>query len=340
MKIAVDVMGTDLGPKPIIEGAVSAARKYPCTVVLVGNETEIQEVLSQQPNCPKNIEVRHASQVIEMCESPSDALRRKKDASVVVASRLVKEKYCEAAICPANTGAAVASALLVIGRIPGVERAAIATPIPSMSGTTVLLDSGANVDSKPRHLLQAAVMGSLYAKLILGVQTPRVGLLNVGEEESKGNEQAKTTFPLLKGQKDIHFIGNVEGRDLTNGTVDVMVCDGFVGNIALKLTEGLASTMIHFIREAIMEAGFFAKLGALLLKPAFRILKKRVDPAVFGGAPLLGVDGGFIICHGSSGAIAIENAVRVAVEFVQQDVVKRICESLEREEGIEDHDEQ
>ena len=337
MKIAVDVMGTDFGPKPIIEGAVSAARKYPCTVVLVGDQEAIQKVLNEQPNCPANIEIQHASQVIEMSESPSDALRKKKDASVVVASRLVKEKYCEAAICPANTGAAVASALLVIGRIPGVDRAAIATPIPNIKGTTVLLDSGANVDSKPKHLVQAAVMGSWYAKLVLGMQEPRVGLLNVGEEESKGNEQTKATFPFLQARKDIRFIGNVEGRDLTNGTVDVMVCDGFVGNIALKLSEGLASAMIQFIREAIMEAGLFAKLGALLLKPAFRILRKRVDPAAFGGAPLLGVNGGFIICHGSSGALAIENAVRVAVEFVQQDVVNKIRESLERED-MEDHD--
>lgn len=335
MKIAVDVMGTDFGPQPIIEGSIAAAKKYPCGIVLVGDEKKIKDILAKQLSVPDNIEIRHASQVIEMCEQPSEALRKKKDASVVVASRLVKEKKCAAAVCPASTGAAVASALLTIGRIPGVERAAIATPIPSLSGTTILLDSGANVDSKPRHLVQAAVMGFWYAKLVLGIEKPRVGLLNVGEEESKGNEQTKATFPLLKGRKDIHFIGNVEGRDLNNGNVDVMVCDGFVGNIALKLSEGLASSMLEFIREAIMEAGWAAKLGAVLLKPAFRILKKKVDPATCGGAPLLGVDGGFIICHGSSGPLAIENAIRVALEFVQRDVVNRIRESLEREEITE-----
>jgi fatty acid/phospholipid synthesis protein PlsX len=337
MRVAVDVMGTDRGPAPIVAGAIAAARKHSCTVVLVGDESEIRMLVEKEMNCPPNIEIHHASQVVEMCESPSEALRKKKDSSVAVASRLVKEKYCEVAICPGSTGAAVASALLIIGRIPGVDRAAIATPIPNLTGTTVLMDSGANVDSKPRHLVQAAVMGSWYAKLILGVEEPRVGLLNVGEEESKGNEQTKATFPLLKKRTDIHFVGNVEGRDLNNGEVDVMICDGFVGNIALKLSEGLASAMLQFLRAAVMEAGIIAKLGAVLLKPAVRILKKRVDPSVYGGAPLLGVNGGFIICHGSSDAVAIENAVRVAVDFAQKDVVNRIRESLERE-GIEEND--
>lgn len=336
MKVAVDVMGTDYGPEPIVLGAIAAARKYPCTVVLVGNETEISAILDIVENRPPNLEICHASEVIGMDESPGEALRKKKDASVLVASKLVKEKICEAAICPGNTGAAVASALLKIGRIPGVERAAIATPIPNLTGTTILLDSGANVDSKPRHLVQAAVMGSLYAKLILEIKKPRVGLLNVGEEESKGNEQAKTTFPLLKNRDDIHFIGNVEGRDLNNGTVDVMVCDGFVGNIALKLSEGLAKSMFEFIREAVEEAGLFSKMGAWLMRPALRKLKKKVDPAACGGAPLLGVDGGFIICHGSSGAWAIENAVRVAVDFIEKDVLHQIRESLEREETRKD----
>ena len=331
MKIAIDVMGTDLGPEPIVLGALAASKKYPCTLVLVGDEVQIQEIIKRHPGNYPTIEVYHASEVIEMCDSPSEGLRKKKDSSVVVASRLVKEKHCAAAVCPGSTGAAVAAALLIIGRIPGVERAAIATPIPNVSGTTVLLDSGANVDSKPRHLLQAAMMGSLYAQLIFGVSSPRVGLLNVGEEESKGNEQTKATFPLLSSCREIRFIGNVEGRDLSNGSVDVMVCDGFIGNIALKLGEGLASFMLQLIRDGISNAGFMSKIGALLLKPAFKLVKKRIDPAEYGGAPLLGVDGGFIICHGSSGAYAIENAIRVAVEFVEQDVVKKIRESLERE---------
>lgn len=336
MKIAIDVMGTDYGPEPIVLGALAASKKYSSTLVLVGDEVQIREIIKKQPGVYPNVEVRHASEVIEMCDSPSEGLRKKKDSSVVVASRLVKEKYCEAAVCPGSTGAAVAAALLIIGRIPGVERAAIATPIPSNSGTTVLLDSGANVDSKPRHLLQAAMMGSLYAQLIFGIQSPRVGLLNVGEEESKGNEQTKATFPLLKSCKEIHFIGNVEGRDLTNGSVDVMVCDGFIGNIALKLGEGLASFVFQLIRDGISNAGILSKLGALLLKPAFKLIKKRIDPAEYGGAPLLGVDGGFIICHGSSGAYAIENAIRVAIEFVERDIVKQIRESLEREEPNSD----
>ena len=333
MKIAIDVMGTDHGPEPIIAGALAGAKKYPCEVILVGNEEVIQAILDKKGVTALNVTVQHASQVIEMSESPSDGLRKKKDSSIVVASRLVKDGVCDVVISPGSTGAAVAAALLIIGRIPGVERAAIATPIPNLTGTTVLLDSGANVDSKPRHLLQSAIMGSLYARLILGIENPRTGLLNVGEEESKGNEQTKATFPLLKEARGIQFIGNVEGRDLTNGKVDVMVCDGFVGNIALKLGEGLASTMMQFIKDAIMASGLFAKMGAWLLIPVFRKIKKKVDPAECGGAPLLGVNGGFIICHGSSGELAIENAVRVAVDMVEKNVVQRIRESLEREDA-------
>ena len=222
----------------------------------------------------------------------------------------------------------VASALFGLGRINGIERAAIATVFPNLRGRTVMLDAGANVDSKPKHLLQAAIMGSIYAEYVLGMDNPRVGLLNIGEEPTKGNEQALATFPLLQALKTINFIGNVEGRDIMAGTVDVVVCDGFVGNIVLKTSEGLAKALMQLVKESILAGGYLAKLGGLLIMPSMRKLKKKLDYAEYGGAPLLGVDGGFMICHGSSKAKAIQSAVRAAKEFSEQRVVEHIRENL------------
>ena len=235
-----------------------------------------------------------------------------------------------------STGAAVAAALFGVGRIKGVERPAIATPIPSLTGTTVVLDSGAKVDAKPEHMVQSAIMGTVYAEKIIKISSPRVGLLNIGEEETKGNEQALATYPLLKKEKTIKFIGNVEGRDINKGTVDVVVCDGFVGNVVLKFGEGLAKAIMTMVKEAIMKGGLLAKIGGLLIKPALKGLKKRLDPAEYGGALLLGIRAPFIICHGSSKAKAITNAIRVAMDFAEQDVVsiiaQRIAESKRNEE--------
>lgn len=332
MKIALDVMGTDYGPGELVLGAVMAVKEYDCEVVLVGDESTIQQFLQQYGAAQDSrLTIQHASEVIGMHEHPGIAVKTKKDASIVVASELLRNKQCDALVSSGSTGAAVASALFHLGRIRGVARPAIATPIPSLTGTTVLLDSGAKVDARPEHMVQNAIMGSIYAELMLGIQNPTVGLLNIGEEETKGNEQALAAYPLLKEERLIHFIGNVEGRDVNKGTVDVVVCDGFVGNVVLKFAEGLATAILTMVRNAIMEGGPLAKLGGLLIKPALGRLKKRLDPEAYGGALLLGVRAPFFICHGSSRALAIKNAIGVAIAGVKQDICARIEEDIARQ---------
>ena len=336
MKIAVDAMGGDFAPEQIVLGSIDAAREFNCEIVLVGDETKIKAVLDQNAEWQNlNISIFHAADVIEMDEHPGAAVRRKKDSSIVVATRLVKEGVCDAVLSAGSTGAAVAAALFGLGRISGIDRPTIATPMPSVNGVTLLLDSGANVDSKPKNLLQSAIMGSIYSEYVFGVDRPRVGLLNIGEEDTKGNEQALATYPLLKELKTINFIGNAEGRDIPKGTVDVVVCDGFVGNVVLKFGEGLAKTFIRLIKDAIKNGNIFAKMGALLLAPTLKRLGKKVDYAEYGGAPLLGVDGCFIICHGSSNAKAIKSAIAVANEYVTKNVLEHIRENIAKEEIID-----
>ena len=338
MKIAVDAMGGDYAPEEVVLGAIEAVKSYSLDVVLVGDTNKIKEVLNRYgAKDNSHLSIVHASQVIDMGEHPAQAIRKKKDASIVVATQLVKDGACDAVVAPGSTGAAVTAALLGLGRIKGIERPCIATPIPSKKGITVLLDSGANANSKPKHLVEGAIMGSHYAKYILGVGKPTVGLLNIGEEASKGNELAQATYPLLDKLMTISFYGNVEGRDIPKGTVDVVVCDGFVGNVILKFGEGMAMFIIRLVKDTIKSSGFIAKLGALAVYPALRTLKKRLDFTEYGGAPLLGVDGSFIICHGSSKAKAIKNAIRVAGELAQQDVVGHIRKSIEEEE-VEQYD--
>lgn len=333
MKIAVDVMGTDYGPAEIIKGVLQAVSEYGCDVVLVGDQEVIRRELARehQENNPR-VTIHHASQVIEMQDHPGISVKKKKDASIVVATHLLHEKECDALVSSGSTGAAVASALFGLGRIRGIERPAIATVIPNVKGATVLVDSGAKVDTKPEQLVQNAIMGSIYAELQLGIPQPRVGLLNIGEEETKGNEQCLATYPLLKKDPHIHFIGNVEGRDINKGTVDVVVCDGFVGNVVLKTMEGLAAAVMEILKKTLMESGLFAKLGALLMKPALLRMKKQMDASEYGGALLMGVRAPFIICHGSSKAKAIKNAVRVAIELTQKDVVGRIRQEIMHDE--------
>lgn len=331
MRVAVDAMGSDFAPEQIILGAIEAAKEYRCDIVLVGDKEQIQQFLDKSDTKDLNISIQHASEVIEMHEHPGAAVRKKKDASVVIATKLVKEGLCDAVISAGSTGAGVAAALFGLGRIKGIERPTIATPMPNLNGTTVLLDSGANVDSKPKHLVQSAIMGSLYAEYVLGIKNPRVGLLNIGEEETKGNEQALATYPLLQQLQTVNFIGNAEGRDIPRGTVDVVVCDGFVGNVVLKFGEGLASAIMQLIKEAIKNSGFLTKVASLMVLPALKTLKKKIDYAEYGGAPLLGVDGCFIICHGSSKAKAIKNAIRVAIEFTDNKVVEHIRENIAKE---------
>ena len=331
MRIAVDAMGGDFAPKEIVRGAVEAAKKYDCEIVLVGDEEQIRAELHGEDPAALRISIVHASEVIGMNEHPAEAVRSKKDSSVVVATRLVKDGSCDAVFSAGSTGAAVAAAQLILHRIRGVGRPSIATPMPTPDGVTLMLDSGANVDSKPEHLVQSAVMGSLYAQYVFGIEHPRVGLLNIGEEETKGNEQVKETYQLLKVEPNIHFCGNAEGRDVPKGNFDVVICDGFVGNVVLKFAEGLAKTILGLIREEIRSAGLMAKLGALLLMPTLRRFGKRLDVREYGGAPLLGVNGCCIIGHGSSDAKSVASAIGVTVDYVNGKVLDQIRDALAKE---------
>ncbi|MGB9803170.1 phosphate acyltransferase PlsX [Desulfofundulus sp.] len=325
MKIAVDAMGGDHAPAEIVRGAVEAARAYRQEIILVGDRDKILAELGQL--IPEQIEVFHAPEIISMEEQPAVAVRRKRQSSIVQAVRLVKEGRAAALVSAGSTGAAMAASLLGLGRIQGIDRPAIAGLLPRSGGVTVLLDAGANVDCKPHHLLQFAIMGSLYAEKILGVSRPRVGLLNVGEEETKGNELTLATFPLLR-QAKINFIGNVEGRDIFSGTVDVVVCDGFVGNIVLKSGEGLAMALLGMIKEEVTRS-WLAKMGTAMAISALKSFERRIDYAEYGGAPLLGVNGVSIICHGSSSARAIKNAIKRAREAVETGLVSAIRSSIE-----------
>ena len=340
MKIAVDAMGGDFAPEQIVFGAVRAAKKYHCDIVLVGDEHKIRDVLKHENGWENlGITIHHTTEVIEMDEHPAEAVRSKKDSSLVVATRLVKEGVCDAVLSAGSTGAAVTAAQLILKRIRGIGRPTIATPIPTPKGVTLLLDSGANVDSKPIHLVQSGMMGAIYAEYVFGTKNPRVGLLNIGEEETKGNEQAKETYALLKEMHTINFGGNAEGRDIPKGNFDVVICDGFVGNVVLKFAEGLAKTIMKLIKEAIKEGGVLAKLGALMLMPTLKKLGKRLDASEYGGAPLLGVNGVCIISHGSSNAKSICSAIGVANDYVNGNVLEHIRDALTQEEVLADEGE-
>lgn len=325
MKIAVDAMGGDKAPAEIIRGAVLAVQKYPCEIVLVGDEKIIRGELGEV-NLP--ITIRHADEVIEMGEHPADAVRNKKNSSIVVATNMVRDGECDAVLSAGSTGAAVAAAQLILRRIHGIGRPAIATPIPTPRGTTLLLDSGANVDSKPEHLIQSGIMGSLYAEYVLKIKNPSVALLNIGEEETKGNEQAKETYQLLKGLKTINFAGNAEGRDIPRGKFDVVICDGFVGNVVLKFGEGLALTIMELLTEELTANGGAKLLGKELIATTLKNMSKRFSVSENGGAPLLGVDGCCVISHGSSDARAICSAIGVTVNYVGSKIFERIKAAL------------
>ncbi|MBR1728759.1 MAG: phosphate acyltransferase PlsX [Selenomonadaceae bacterium] len=330
MKIAVDAMGGDYAPEQIVIGAIQAAKKFSCEITLVGDENKIKSILNNEKDWQKlPLTIRHTSEVVEMGEHPADAVRNKKDSSIVVATELVKAGMCDAVLSAGSTGAAVTAAQLILKRIHGIGRPAIATPIPTPKGVTLLLDSGANVDSKPEHLVQTGIMGSLYAEHVFGKKNPSVGLLNIGEEESKGNEQVKATYQLLKELKTINFIGNAEGRDIPKGHFDVVLCDGFVGNVVLKFAEGLAKTILKLIKEAVEEGGVTAKVGALLLTPTLKKLGKRLDASEYGGAPLLGVNGYCVIAHGSSNAKAICSAIGAANDYVHSNILEHIKNSID-----------
>ncbi len=324
-RIAVDGMGGDRAPRAVVEGAVQAARALPVEVILVGQEPRLREELKRFKPVPSNLRLHHASEVIEMAESPAASVRRKRDSSICQIVELARVDQADAIVSAGNTGAMVCAASLGLGLLKGIERPGIAIVVPTMTGGPVLIiDVGANVDPKPEHLYQYGLMGSAYMQHVLGEVNPSVGLLNVGEEETKGTDFIREAFKLLE-DSPIHFIGNVEGRHIYTGKCKVIVCDGFVGNVTLKVTESLALALAGLFR-AQLKQNLLARLGALFLLPAFRGLKKRMDYAEYGGAPLLGVNGSCFICHGASSAKAIRNAIRAASSFVTHQVNQRIVE--------------
>jgi glycerol-3-phosphate acyltransferase PlsX len=322
--IALDAVGTDKAPEPEIRGAILACRALPVRVHLVGPEVELRDLLDEYlENEDLPILIHHASERIAMDEKAAHAVRAKKDSSMRVGLKLVREGQAAGFVTAGNTGAAMATAKMVLGALPGVDRPALATPMPTSTGRPcVLLDVGANVDCKPQNLAQFAVMGEIYARSVLKIEAPRVGLLSIGEEEAKGNDLTHEAYPLLKALP-IRFMGNVEGRDIFNGNADVIVCDGFVGNVALKTSEGIG----RFVRDALRESlnrTVTRKVGALLSRQAFNDFRRRLDPTEYGGAILLGVRGVCIIGHGSSNDRAIFNGIRVAYEFAKTGTNQRI----------------
>jgi glycerol-3-phosphate acyltransferase PlsX len=322
-------MGGDHGPAVVVEGAAAAVREFGASVILVGDRDAIEREVARLDGGKLDIEIRHASQVVGMAETPSVALRRKRDSSLRIAAELVRDGHASAFISAGNTGAAMAIAMFVIGVLRGIDRPAIAAVLPSLKRYTVLLDVGANVAPKPWHLFQYALMGHVYARGILGVERPRVGLLSVGEEEGKGNDLTKEAYDQLK-ESSLNFVGNVEGRDIYNGSCDVVVTNGFTGNVALKISESLAEMLGAMIKEELTR-DVRSKIGAALAMPAFGRFRKRVDYTEMGGAPLLGIDGAGIICHGASPVKAIKNAVRVASEWAKAGLNEHIKAALEAE---------
>ena len=326
MRVAVDAMGGDNAPMVEVEGAVAAAREFGISVTLVGDTGRIREELAKHDCKGLDLLIQHAAEVVGMHDSASDAVRKKKDSSIRVAFELVKQGSADAVVSAGNSGATMAAGMFVLKRLKGIERPAIAQIFPTLHGRTLVLDIGGNVDCKAIHLVQFAIMGEVYARHVMGVEKPRIGLLSNGEEENKGNELTRETHADLK-KNPLLYAGYVEGRDIFNGTVDVVVCDGFVGNVVLKLSEGLADAIGRMLKDEIQKS-LLSKIGYLLSRKAFNNFKKKVDYAEYGGAPLLGIDGVGMICHGGSNAKAIKNAVRFAYDYACKGVNQRMAEKL------------
>ncbi|MEJ5339154.1 MAG: phosphate acyltransferase PlsX [Aquificaceae bacterium] len=322
-RIAVDCMGGDYAPEEIVKGCILAYRELGLESVLVGDEEKIRRVLEREKF--DSLEIVHAPDLVQMHEPPSNVLK-KKLSSLFVAGKLVREGLADGLVSAGNTGAVLTVGKFVIGSIEELERPAIGVALPNPKGKTVLIDVGANVDCKPKHLLHFAVIGHTYAEEILGIKNPRVGILSIGEEEGKGNELVKETYPLLKASR-LNFLGNAEGRDIYAGTFDVIVCDGFVGNVILKASESLGFAVLQMIKEEVQKS-LLAKLGAVLMKPALNNFRKKADFAEYGGIPLLGAKKPVIITHGRANAKAIRNAIRVANEFLTHHFNERLSENL------------
>src|SRR5436305_5435011 len=337
VRIALDAMGGDHAPSEVVKGALLAAAEFAVEIILVGQEDVVRRELGAAGSTtPRNIDVVDAREIVTMEDTALAPLRRKRNSSVRVCANLVAEGRADAFVSAGNTGATWTSARAVMGMIEGVSRPALATVLPSIKGHTLLLDVGANVDTKPAHLREFAVMGHFYAQMIFGIADPRVGLLSIGEEEGKGNELTKETFRVLK-ETGLNFMGNAEGRDIYNGNADVVVCDGFIGNIVLKASESLGEFVSKTLRAEVTRTTI-RKIGALLTKGAFDDLKKRMDYSEYGGAPLLGVKGGCTVCHGRSNAKAIKNAIRVARDFatnrIDVKIQERVADLHKREHEI------
>ena len=326
--IAVDAMGGDFGPPVTIPGALAAARKGGFRLLLVGIESVVREELARHDTSGVSLDLVHASEVALMGEKPSDILRRKKDASIQVACRLVKEGHAHGLVSPGHSGATVACGMFIMGRIPGVERPALATVMPTEKAPTIIVDVGANVDCRPLHLFQFGLMADAYARDILGRERPKIGLLSIGEEEGKGNTLVKEAYDIFKMAQNLNFVGNVEGRDLFTGDMDIIVCDGFVGNVALKLSEGLAASMSRILKRELLGSSLAAKLGTFLAKGAFKRFARFVDYAEYGGAPLLGLQGIAIVCHGKSNVKAITSATTMAALFVEKRTNERLVANI------------
>lgn len=322
MKIAIDAMGGDFAPMEPVIGALEALSDISAEIVFIGDEAKIREVLKTQKYDEKRVSIVHTTEVIENEDKPVKAIKAKKDSSMVVGFKQLKDKEIDCFLSAGNTGALLAGGLLKVGRIKGIDRPALCSVYPTNKGISVLIDAGANADCKPRNLYEFAVMGSIYAERILGIKAPRVGLANIGVEEGKGNSLVIESYPLLQ-ESSLNFIGNAEVRDVPDGVCDVIVCDGFTGNVLLKVSEGVAKSFTGMLKEEILKSKLMS-LGALLIKPAFGALKKKMDYAEYGGAPLLGVEGLLVKAHGSSKRKAFMNAVKYAQKCLDEQVVEQI----------------
>ena len=329
--VALDAMGGDNAPKEMIKGAVQALEKTDAVqILLVGKEDVIRAELAQYTYDKTRIEIVNATEVIETAEPPVNAIRRKKDSSIVVGMKLVKEGQADAFVSAGSSGAVLVGGQVIVGRIKGVERPPLAPLIPTEKGVSLLVDCGANVDARPSHLVQFAKMGSIYMEHVVGIKNPKVGIVNIGAEEEKGNALVKETFPLLKGEKNINFIGSVEAREIPHGQADVIVCEAFAGNIILKLFEGVGSVLISEIKKGMM-GSLRSKIGALLVKPALKKTLKSFDSSEYGGAPLLGLNGLVVKTHGSSTKKEICNTIIQCVTFKEQKINEKIKESIQPE---------